>query len=88
MFSNANQGNGHHDSDRERNAYNLAFCELGLGWFWDSGIYAELQAIVEPAGRIRSYAERYTPHLLSVYEPRFLADAIESTRARFQSVLA
>ncbi len=88
MFESARQVHGHPEADRDRNAYNLAFCELGLEWFWDSSIYAELQTIGEPAGRIRSYVERHSPHLLSVYDPRFLADAIESTRARFRPVPA
>lgn len=86
MFENTDHHGNGPESDRERHAYNLAFCELGLEWFWDAHVYAELQAIGEPVGRIRRYAERHTPHLLSVYEPHVLAHAIESTRARFKAM--
>lgn len=72
------------DSDRTRQAYNSAFDELGLPWYWDRATCATL-----PPGRegLRAYIEREHPHLLRAYEPGFLVEAIETARSRCESVL-
>ena len=70
-------------SDAHRHAYNAAFDELGLSWYWDAATYAWVRA----RGRdgLRSYLEREHGHLLRAYEADFLIDAIESARARCQA---
>jgi hypothetical protein len=73
------------DEDLERNAYNAAFDELGLPWHWDSETYATLlDHSACPNTRIRRYLETRHPHLLTAYEPEFLASAIEERKARRQ----
>lgn len=40
-----------------RRAFNLAFSEFGLDWYWDEGTYAALLAITGGKERIRHFAE-------------------------------
>ncbi|MEJ8838273.1 hypothetical protein [Ramlibacter sp. AN1133] len=50
--------------------------ELDLSCTWEPARHGE--------GReaIRAYVEKEMPHLLRSYDPEFLLDAVESTRAR------
>lgn len=66
----------------DRNAYNAAFYELGLGWHWDAGTFEQMQSVPCEAERIRLYLQAHQPHLLSAYDAEFLASAIQSTKAR------
>jgi hypothetical protein len=69
----------------ERNAYNAAFYELGLRWFWDAETYAGLlRHSPEPATRIRHYLQTRQPHLLTAYDADFLARAIQECMRRHQ----
>ncbi len=67
-------------AEAHRHAYNAAFEELGLTWYWDAATYARLQA----HGRdgVRIYLETEQSHLLRAYEAEFLVGAIETTQAR------
>jgi hypothetical protein len=67
-------------AETERHAYNAAFEELGLSWYWDAVTYARLQA----HGRqgVRVYLETEQAHLLRAYEADFLVNAIETAQAR------
>ncbi|MES2687453.1 MAG: hypothetical protein V4706_11570 [Pseudomonadota bacterium] len=67
-------------AEAHRHAYNAAFEELGLTWYWDAATYARLQA----HGRdgVRVYLETEQSHLLRAYEAEFLVDAIETTQTR------
>lgn len=67
-------------AEAHRHAYNAAFEELGLTWYWSAATYARLQA----HGRegVRIYLETEQAHLLRAYEADFLVDAIETTQAR------
>lgn len=67
-------------SEAHRHAYNAAFQELDLPWYWDARLFAALQ----PYGRagLRAWVEEEQPHLLRAYPLDFLVDAIESTQAR------
>ena len=67
-------------SEAHRHAYNAAFQELDLPWYWDARLFAALQ----PTGRagVRAWVEQEQPHLLRAYPLDFLVDAIEATRAR------
>lgn len=67
-------------AEAHRHAYNTAFEELGLTWYWDATTYTRLQA----HGRdgLRVYLESEQSHLLRAYEADFLVEAIETTQAR------
>ncbi len=66
----------------ERDAYNAAFYELGLRWFWDGDTYEQLQRAGEqPATRLRHYLQTQQGHLLRAYDADFLVSAIEQTKA-------
>lgn len=68
------------DAEARRNAYNAAFYELGLGWFWDAGCH-----LAGPAGEracVRDYLAQHQPHLLTVYDADFLVDAILAAKER------
>jgi hypothetical protein len=73
-------------AEAHRHAYNAAFEELGLTWYWDAATYARLQA----HGRdgVRVYLESEQSHLLRAYEADFLVDAIETTQARCHASMA
>ena len=72
----------------ERNAYNVAFCELGLEWYWDAATYANLRAAANEKCHVHSYLETQRPHLLRAYDAEFLIAAIETRRARFSKASA
>jgi hypothetical protein len=73
-----------HDSasEVERGAYNQAFSELGLEWYWDSRTYDSLKTCAGDKHCVEAYIEGHHAHLLQAYDSRFLADAIESVRRR------
>jgi hypothetical protein len=73
-------------SEAHRHAYNTAFQELDLGWYWDADTFARLH----PYGRagVRSYLESQQPHLLRAYTADFLVDLIEATQARCHERIA
>ncbi len=74
--------------ETERNAYNVAFCELGLAWYWDAQTYAELRAASQQSCHVRRYLESQQPHLLRAYDADFLVQAIEAKRMQFSRTLA
>ncbi len=67
----------------ERNAFNFAFSELGLCWYWDEKTYAELLSIAAEADRLLAYVQSQQRHLLCAYDPDFLVDAIRTTKMRY-----
>ena len=73
------------DAEAHRQAYNAAFDELGLNWYWDPVTYACLPA----AGRdgLRAYLQAEQAHLLRAYDLDFLTDAIETAKARCYEVM-
>jgi hypothetical protein len=74
--------------DAHRNAYNAAFHELGLSWFWDSDHYRHISGGECRRTRMRSYMQEHHPHLLSAYDPEFLIDAIEHAKERCYALLS
>lgn len=66
----------------ERGAYNQAFSELGLEWYWDAGTYDRLKACAGDKDCVEAYIEGQHPHLLQAYDSGFLAAAIEGVRRR------
>lgn len=67
-------------ADCQRDAYNAAFDELGLNWYWDAATYASL--LGHSGGCVRHYVETEQPHLLRSYDADFLAAAVEAARGR------
>lgn len=75
-----------HEADRH--AYNAAFDELGLTWFWDSETHRRLQAAADERAGIRTYLLTQQAHLLKAYDADFLVDAIHTTKQRRRQPLA
>jgi hypothetical protein len=71
------------ETEVERNAYNAAFSELGLTWYWDAQTYRQLRAASQQKCHVRSYLEAHQPHLLKAYDADFLVQAIEAKRSEF-----
>lgn len=69
-------------ADAHRNAYNAAFNELGLRFYWDSEQYSG--ALCEEGERdcLRRYLEQHQAHLLRAYDAAFLVDAIAAAKER------
>ncbi|MEO6972448.1 MAG: hypothetical protein ABI135_03380 [Rhodoferax sp.] len=65
-----------------RNAYNAAFYELGLRWYWDSEIYPAALSEADERRCLRQYMVAHQPHMLTAYDAGFLVDAIQTTKAR------
>jgi hypothetical protein len=69
-------------AETSRRAYNAAFHDLGLTWFWDAETHERLQASADERERIRIYLETQQAHLLKAYDAEFLVNAIHTTRQR------
>ena len=65
-----------------RNAYNAAFYELGLRWYWDGEIYPEVLSEADERRCLQQYMVTHHPHLLTAYDTDFLVEAIQTTKAR------
>ena len=70
------------EAEFHRHAYNSAFNDLGLPWYWDEVTHAGLQASADERERIRVYLQTQQSHLLTAYEADFLIDAIRTTKQR------
>lgn len=77
--------NEQHAADVHRNAYNAAFYELGLSWYWDADTCSDAPC---ERSRLRKYLETQQSHLLKAYEADFLIDAIQTTKARCYETLS
>ena len=74
-------------ADAERGAYNQAFAELGLEWFWDERTYRELRACAGDKHCIHAYIEANHPNLLHAYDGGSLANAIDGLRLRLSAAV-
>ena len=74
-------------SEVERGAYNQAFSELGLEWYWDAGTDDSLKTGAGDRDCVQAYIEANHPHLLQAYDSGFLAAAIESVRSRLSGAV-
>ena len=81
-----------------RNAYNAAFHELGLRWFWPRDEFARLYASAPTAvlsvlsgdserDCLRQYLQQQQQPLLRAYDVEFLIDAIHAAKARRYAAL-
>jgi hypothetical protein len=62
----------------ELEAYNRAFWQLGLRWSWDEATFSALRAIECPTERLARYLQTHHPHLLSAYDPKSRAEAVQA----------
>jgi hypothetical protein len=69
-------------ADADLDAFNAAFDEIGFEWHWDRATMAELAAVDDDRGRVRTYVERHHPHLLKVYDAEFLCDLVVGLKER------
>ena len=74
-------------AELDRSAFNAAFHELGLRWFWDSDTCRALAAEPDERRRIRGYLEAEQAHMLRAYDADFLTDAILAAKQRHLSAL-
>lgn len=77
-----------HVADAERNAYNAAFHELGLSWFWDADHYTSAVEVADDRTGLRNYLAQHQAHLLSAHDADFLVEAILATKARCHAQLS
>ena len=61
-----------------REALNAAFWDLGLRFQWDAATWGILVQLEGLEAQIAYYLQNWQPHLLSAYEPAFLARLVES----------
>jgi hypothetical protein len=73
--------------DFHRSAYNAAFYELGLKWHWDAEAYQAILPDAKEKDHIQAYLETHQGHLLTAYDPGFLADAIQAAKERCYDAL-
>jgi hypothetical protein len=66
----------------ERGAYNCAFSELGLEWYWDARTFEQLRTCNGDKHCIQAFIEANHPHLLQAYDGGSLATAIDHVRRR------
>jgi hypothetical protein len=76
------------DAELERSAFNAAFYELGLRWYWDDATYGQLAGEADEGARVRRYLESAQPHLLRAYDADFLTRAILQVKQRLRRSLA
>ena len=76
---------GHdHAAEIERGAYNRAFSELGLEWYWDAPTFEQLRSCNGAKHCVQAFVESHHPHLLRVYDGGALATAIDDVRLRLR----
>jgi len=74
-------------ADVHRNAYNAAFHELGLRWFWERDMYDAVLSGAAARDCLRHYLQHQQPHLLRAYDAEFLIDVIHAAKARRYAAL-
>jgi hypothetical protein len=61
-----------------REALNAAFWDLGLRFQWDEATWGVLVDMEDLQAQIAYYLQHWQPHLLSVYDPSFLAKMVQT----------
>jgi hypothetical protein len=59
-------------------ALNAAFWDLGLRFQWDEATWSVLVEMEDLPAQIDYYLRHWQPHLLSVYDPQFLAKLVQA----------
>ncbi len=68
--------------EAERRAFNRAFRELGLPWYWEVADYRELCDVGDALARVRRYVEHRHAALLTAYDAEFIARLVSDIVAR------
>lgn len=76
-----------HAAEIERGAYNRAFSELGLEWYWDARTFEQLRTCNGDKHCIQAFIEAHHPHLLQAYDGGSLAGAIDAVRRRLSEAV-
>lgn len=77
------------ERDGHRPAFNQAFAEVGLGWYWDPDFYGTLLDVTGGRERIRYYAEKFDPATRARPDFETLLDRIHGIKsAHYQELLA
>lgn len=63
-------------------AFNRAFADAGLDWFWSQSLYGELLAVSGSAERLRHYIDVYRPPLKGNEDPSTLVDRLREEKDR------
>lgn len=80
-------------ADTERNghrpAFNKAFAEAGLNWYWSVDLYGALLAVTGGKERMRHYVERYQPNFQAPGDlGEFIGDLHRAKNAYFAEMVA
>ena len=70
------------ERDGHRPAFNAAFAEAGLTWFWDEALYGELLAVTGGKERMRFYAERHDRGFLAQADADARIAALHAAKTR------
>lgn len=73
------------EEEAERRAFNRAFRELGLSWYWEQDDYRELLAAGDAAARVCRYVHTRQPALLAAYPAEFLAGLVSDIAERLRA---
>jgi len=73
------------EQEAERRAFNRAFRELGLSWYWEVADYRELVPAGDASVRVQRYVETRQPGLLAAYDASFLAQVVNDIVMRMHS---
>lgn len=71
-----------------RVAYNRAFAEAGLDWYWDADLYAELLCVAGGKERLRFYMARYRRQERDAFADETLVDDLHRAKVRNFGTLA
>ena len=87
-MSHRSQPQGHDAAaEAELGAYNRAFSELGLEWYWDARTFEQLRTCNGDKHCIQAFIEENHPHLLQAYDGGSLATAIDAVRRRLSEAV-
>ncbi len=70
------------ERDGHRPAFNAAFAEAGLGWFWGETLYGELLTVTGGKERMLHYARRFDPGFLECADVRGRIAALHGAKTR------
>jgi len=77
------------ERDGHRVAFNKAFEEAGLGWYWDEALYGQLLRVTGGKERIRHYLERSRPEFSPPGDLEgFIAELHQCKTKHFKQILA
>lgn len=80
-------------ADTERNghrpAFNMAFADAGLNWYWSVELYGKLLAVTGGKERIRHYIEHHQPNFQAPGDVgEFIADLHRAKNAHYSEMVA